>query len=202
MLAVSDTGTGMTEEVKAHIFEPFFTTKERGSGTGLGLATTYGAVQQAGGSIEVYSEVGIGTTFKIYLPRVEEEAANPVNDDRPAVLPGGTETVLVVEDEDIVRNLCVQILERLGYKVLQARNGTEAIAVAQGYGERIDLLLTDVVMPGMNGARTGDAAGPAPPGDEGSVHVRVHGRRDRRITGCWTRACRSSGSRTPPMRCS
>ena len=151
MLAVSDTGQGMSDEVKANIFEPFFTTKERGSGTGLGLATTYGAVHQAGGSIEVYSEVGIGTTFKIYLPRVEEEAAKPGIDDRPTDIPGGTETVLIVEDEDILRNLCVQILEQLGYRVLQARNGAEAIAEAQGYGDRIDLLLTDVVMPGMNG---------------------------------------------------
>ncbi|HSQ15314.1 MAG TPA: ATP-binding protein, partial [Candidatus Binatia bacterium] len=152
MLAVSDTGQGMGEEVKAHIFEPFFTTKEKGSGTGLGLATTYGAVHQAGGTIEVYSEVGIGTTFKVYLPRVEEEAANPVEADRPAALPGGTETVLIVEDEGILRSLCVQILERLGYRVLQARNGAEAIAEARGYGDRIDLLLTDVVMPGMNGS--------------------------------------------------
>ena len=151
MLSVSDTGKGMSEEVKAHIFEPFFTTKAKGSGTGLGLATTYGAVKQAGGSIEVYSEVGIGTTIKIYLPRVEEQAVKPVIDDRPTDLPGGTETVLLVEDEDIVRNLCVQILERLGYRVLQARNGTEAIAEVRGYGDRIDLLLTDVVMPGMNG---------------------------------------------------
>ena len=153
MLAVSDTGAGMSEEVKAHLFEPFFTTKEKGSGTGLGLATTYGAVHQAGGSIEVYSEVGIGTTFKIYLPRVDEQVINPENDDRPTDLPGGTETVLIVEDEGLLRNLCVQILEQLGYRVLQARNGTEAIAEVQGgYGDRIDLLLTDVVMPGMNGS--------------------------------------------------
>jgi len=152
MLAVSDTGAGMSEEVKAHIFEPFFTTKEKGCGTGLGLATTYGSVHQAGGSIEVYSEVGIGTTFKIYLPRVEEQVIIPVNDDLPTDLPGGTETVLIVEDEDILRNLCVRILEHLGYKVLQARNGTEAIVEVQGYGDRIDLLLTDVVMPGMNGS--------------------------------------------------
>jgi PAS domain S-box-containing protein len=152
MLSVSDTGTGMNEEVKAHIFEPFFTTKERGSGTGLGLAMAYGAVHQAGGSIAVYSEVGIGTTFKIYLPRVEEEVAKPVTDDRPQDMRGGSETVLLVEDEDIVRNLCVRILEHLGYKVLQARNGAEAIVLAQGYGDRIDLLLTDVVMPGMSGA--------------------------------------------------
>jgi CheY-like chemotaxis protein len=142
----------MIEEIKPHIFEPFFTTKEQGSGTGLGLATTYGAVHQAGGTIEVYSEVGIGTTFKVYLPRVEKAAARPVDDDRPATLPGGTETVLIVEDEGILRNLCVQILERLGYRVLQARDGTEAIAEARRYGDRIDMLLTDVVMPGMNGA--------------------------------------------------
>ncbi|HEX7574456.1 MAG TPA: response regulator, partial [Bacteroidota bacterium] len=137
---------------KVHIFEPFFTTKEKGSGTGLGLATTYGAVHQAGGSIEVSSEVGIGTSFKIYLPRVEEEVVNPVKDDRPTEQPGGTETVLIVEDEGILRNLCVQILEQLGYRVLQARNGNEAIAEVQGFADRIDLLLTDVVMPGMNGS--------------------------------------------------
>ena len=118
MLAVSDTGMGMSEEVKAHIFEPFFTTKENGKGTGLGLATTYGVVKRAGGSIEVYSEVGIGTTFKIYLPRVEEEAVKPLKSVLSRDLPGGTETVLLVEDEDSVRDLCVQILVRLGYKVL------------------------------------------------------------------------------------
>jgi two-component system, cell cycle sensor histidine kinase and response regulator CckA len=142
----------MSDEVKAHIFEPFFTTKERGSGTGLGLAMTYGAVHQAGGSIEVYSELGTGTTFKIYLPRVEEEAGKPADDGMPADLPGGAETVLVVEDEEVVRNVCVRILERLGYRVLQASNGADAIVLAHGYGDRIDLLLTDVVMPGMNGS--------------------------------------------------
>jgi len=151
MLSVSDTGKGMSEEVKAHIYEPFFTTKERGSGTGLGLATTYGAVKQAGGSIEVYSEVGIGTTFKIYFPRIEEETVKPLKDDRPSGLQGGTETVLVVEDEDTLRTLCERILGGLGYQVMPARNGAEAIALAQGFGDRIDLLLTDVVMPGMNG---------------------------------------------------
>ena len=151
MLAISDTGQGMSDEVKEHVFEPFFTTKERGRGTGLGLATTYGAVKQSGGSIEVSSEVGIGTTIKIYLPRVEEDASPPVKDGRPQDMRGGSESVLLVEDEDAVRNLGVQILERLGYRVLQARNGAEAIALAQGYGDRIDLLLTDVVMPGMSG---------------------------------------------------
>ena len=151
MLAISDTGQGMSDEVKEHIFEPFFTTKERGSGTGLGLATTYGAVKQAGGSIEVSSQVGIGTTFRIYLPRVEEEAEKPASDILPTDLPGGTETVLLVEDEDTVRNLCARILRDLGYKVVEARNGGEAVAATMGSEERIDLLLTDVVMPGMSG---------------------------------------------------
>ena len=151
-LAVSDTGQGMSEEVKAHVFEPFFTTKEQGKGTGLGLAMTYGAVKQAGGSVEVYSEVGIGTTIRIYLPRIDEEVVKPEKVARLTDLPDGTETILLVEDEESVRDLCVRILEGIGYKVLQAPNGTEAIATAKGYIERIDLLLTDVVMPGMNGA--------------------------------------------------
>lgn len=152
MVAVSDTGHGMSEEVKAHIFEPFFTTKAKGSGTGLGLATTYGAVKQAGGSIEVYSEVGMGTTFKIYLPRVEGEASKLVRDDQPQKILGGTETVLLVEDEDIVRDMCVRVLDEFGYRVLQASNGKEAIVLSKGHGGRIDLLITDVVMPGMNGS--------------------------------------------------
>jgi PAS domain S-box-containing protein len=152
MVAVSDTGKGMSEEVKAHIFEPFFTTKKRGSGTGLGLATTYGAVHQAGGSIEVYSEVGIGTTLRIYFPRIEEEAVKPEKVDRLTDLPGGTETVLVVEDEDTLRTLCERILGDLGYQVMPARNGAEAIALAHAFADRIDLLLADVVMPGMSGS--------------------------------------------------
>ncbi|MBF8258250.1 MAG: PAS/PAC sensor hybrid histidine kinase [Actinobacteria bacterium] len=151
VVAVSDTGHGMSEEVKEHIFEPFFTTKAKGSGTGFGLATTYGAVKQAGGSIEVYSEVGMGTTFKIYLPRIEGETSKLERDDRPKKLLGGTETVLLVEDENIVRELAVRVLDELGYRVLQAGNGDTAIALAMKYGERIDLLLTDVVMPGMSG---------------------------------------------------
>jgi CheY-like chemotaxis protein len=151
MLAVSDTGHGMTEEVRKQIFEPFFTTKPKGTGLGLGLATIYGVVKQSNGSIEVYSEVGKGTTFKIYLPRVEGEAAKPREPDLPMELPTSSETVLLVEDEEILRNLCVRILERLGYRVMQASNGDEAIALATGYVERIDLLVTDVVMPGMHG---------------------------------------------------
>ncbi|RJP17936.1 MAG: PAS domain S-box protein [Deltaproteobacteria bacterium] len=152
MLAVSDTGVGMSEEVKAHLFEPFFTTKERGCGTGLGLATTYGVVRQSGGSIEVHSEVGTGTIFRIYLPRVEEEIVAPSKINRPEYLPRGTETVLIVEDDDTVRKLCVRILGDLGYQVMQARTGAEAVAAAVKRGDRIDLLLTDVVMPGMSGS--------------------------------------------------
>jgi PAS domain S-box-containing protein len=156
MVAVSDTGHGMSEEVKAHIFEPFFTTKAKGGGTGLGLATTYGVVKQAEGSIEVYSEMGMGTTFKIYLPRIEEAASKSARDDRPPERPGGAETVLIVEDETIVRDLCARVLDESGYCVLQAGNGDEAIALATGYRERIDLLLTDVVMPGMSGRELAD----------------------------------------------
>ncbi|MHB1024184.1 MAG: response regulator [Desulfobacteria bacterium] len=109
-------------------------------------------MKQSGGSIVVCSEVGIGTTVKIYLPRVEEETVRPVKDDRPTDLPGGTETVLVVEDEDTLRTLRERILGDLGYQVVPAPGGAEAIALAQRYGDRIDLLLTDVVMPGMSGA--------------------------------------------------
>ena len=151
MVAVSDTGHGMSEDVKAHVFEPFFTTKAKGSGTGLGLATAYGAVKQSGGSIEVYSEVAIGTTFRIYFPLVEGEASKPARDDPPREATGGAETLLLVEDEEIVRDMCARVLDGLGYKVLQAGNGDGAITLATEYGERIDLLLTDVVMPGMSG---------------------------------------------------
>ncbi len=164
MVAVSDTGHGMSEEVKTHIFEPFFTTKVVGSGTGLGLATAYGAVKQAGGSIEVYSEVGSGTTFRIYLPRVEEEASKLVREVLPRQLQGGAETVLLVEDENIVRDMCARALDELGYKVLQASNGEDAIALSQGYGGRIDLLMTDVVMPGMNGGELAKQLIPHRPG--------------------------------------
>jgi PAS domain S-box-containing protein len=151
MLAVSDTGHGMREEIKRQIFEPFFTTKPKGTGTGLGLATIYGVVKQAKGSIEVYSEIGKGTTFRIYVPRVDDKTAGPPESSPPMELLGGSETVLLVEDEEVVRNLGVRILAGLGYRVMRAGNGDEAIALAGEHGERIDLLLTDVVMPGMSG---------------------------------------------------
>jgi CheY-like chemotaxis protein len=150
MLAVSDTGTGMSEETKAHLFEPFFTTKEKGKGTGLGLATVYGIVKQSGGFIWVYSELGHGSTFKIYLPRVDEAPeSNQVAATLPAV--GGTETVLLAEDEAAVRAVARQSLVRYGYTVLEAPNAEAALELAKRYSGRIHLLLTDVVMPGMSG---------------------------------------------------
>ncbi len=151
MLAVSDTGTGMSDEVKSHLFEPFFTTKPKERGTGLGLATIYGAVKQAGGSVEVYSEEGEGTTFKIYLPLVAQKAER-LQAAAPAIdMPGGTETVLIVEDEKSVRDMAIRILKRLGYNVLQAPDGGQAFMLAEKYTDKIDLLVTDVIMPGMNG---------------------------------------------------
>jgi two-component system, cell cycle sensor histidine kinase and response regulator CckA len=149
MLAATDTGTGMTPEVKARLFEPFFTTKPKGSGTGLGLATVYGIVKQSGGWIWVYSELGSGTTFKIYLPRTDEAIPQP----RPALKTDthGRETILVVEDQLEVRTIAIAALQRLGYTVLSAVNGEEGLSIASGFLGRIDLLLTDVVMPGMNG---------------------------------------------------
>jgi signal transduction histidine kinase/DNA-binding response OmpR family regulator len=152
MLSVTDSGIGMTEEVKAHLFEPFFTTKEKGKGTGLGLATCYGIIEQSGGRIEVDSTVGEGTTFRIYLPATTEAC-----DSLPAVaedhrLPCGTETLLLAEDEPAVRSMIAIILQQQGYTVLQASNGDEALKIAEEHHKTgIDLLLTDVVMPQMGG---------------------------------------------------
>jgi PAS domain S-box-containing protein len=151
MLAVSDNGIGMSAETVSHMFEPFFTTKPRGKGTGLGLATTYGIVKQSGGSIWVYSELGQGTTFKVYLPRASHaEAALP---SAPAVAKGtrGSETILVAEDQDEVRTLTRTILSMHGYTVLEATTGEEALAIVREHREPIHLLFTDVIMPGMSG---------------------------------------------------
>jgi hypothetical protein len=151
MIAVSDDGCGMDAETKRRVFEPFFTTKERGKGTGLGLATVYGIVKQAGGDIWVYSELDRGTTFKLYFPKVEE-AATDFRDEGVAA-PHGAETILVVEDEQGVRELTTKILRRLGYDVLAAAGGAEALEIAQAHAGDIALAVTDVVMPNMSGAR-------------------------------------------------
>jgi PAS domain S-box-containing protein len=156
-LAVSDTGCGMNETIRNRIFEPFFTTKERGRGTGLGLSTVYGIIKQSGGYIEVYSEEGLGTTFKIYLPAVTSSqeayipAQVPVYGAGTAKLQDRQATVLVVEDEEGVRNLGARVLEQSGYRVLVAGSGVEALSIAKQNNGRIDLLLTDVVMPKLSG---------------------------------------------------
>jgi PAS domain S-box-containing protein len=150
MLSVSDSGCGMDRQTLSRVFEPFFTTKEKGKGTGLGLSTVFGIVQQSGGTIWVYSEVGMGTSFKVYLPRVDADASavEPV----PAeTVPRGSETVLLVEDEDPVRDVARSILERCGYDVLVAHDGAEGLRVSAAYAGPIHLLLTDIVMPGMSG---------------------------------------------------
>jgi PAS domain S-box-containing protein len=154
MMAVTDTGQGISPEHQAHIFEPFFTTKVEGKGTGLGLATVYGIVKQNRGFIWVYSEPGLGTTFKIYLPRAQKGA-------KPAFLAGkpieesppGSETILLVEDEAAVRRSTREFLTLCGYKMLEAKNGEDALRVAQGYSGKIHLMVTDVVMPHMGGAK-------------------------------------------------
>jgi CheY-like chemotaxis protein len=150
MLAVSDTGVGMDKQTLARIFEPFFTTKEKGKGTGLGLSTAFGIVKQSAGSIWVYSEPGNGATFKVYLPATQD-APDSLPVPAPALAVRGSETVLLVEDEDQVRALAAGILRRYGYRVLEAPTAREAIALAGTQPGRLDLLLTDVVMPEMGG---------------------------------------------------
>ncbi len=154
MLAVTDTGTGMTPEVKERVFEPFFTTKPKGAGTGLGLATVYGLVRQAGGWIWVYSEVGHGAAFKIYLPANDAPVAVPAVTSRTWLR--GTETILLVEDQLEVSKLAERALRRYGYHVIAAANGNEAIAASKDFAGAIDLLVTDVVMPGLSGPEAAD----------------------------------------------
>jgi CheY-like chemotaxis protein len=148
MVAVSDTGCGMTEEVKARVFEPFFTTKGEGKGTGLGLATVFGIVKQSGGHVEVYSEVGIGTTFKIFLPRVD--APDTLGSVEPVRVHGGAERVLLVEDQADVRKIALIALQTYGYAVTAAVDGADALRAVDDQPSP-DLLLTVVVMPGMSG---------------------------------------------------
>jgi PAS domain S-box-containing protein len=152
LLAVKDTGAGMDDQTRGRLFEPFFTTKEEGKGTGLGLATVYGIIKQSGGYIRVDSEPGEGSTFQIYLPRVADPAGAEFGVLEGPALPG-SETILLAEDEDAVRSFARRVLERSGYTVLEARSGEEALLMAEQHGGSIHLLLTDVVMPGMNGPK-------------------------------------------------
>ncbi|MBI4504778.1 MAG: PAS domain-containing protein [Chloroflexi bacterium] len=164
LLVVSDTGTGMTPEIQAHVFEPFFTTKERGRGTGLGLATVYGVVDRSGGTIGVYSEPGLGTTFKICLPRVAGDAGAEVAAAPAPSVEDGTETVLLVEDDTQVRDLVRRVLVAHGYTVLEVREGAAALAIAEQHDGPIDLLLTDVVLPGMSGRALAEGLAARRPG--------------------------------------
>jgi CheY-like chemotaxis protein len=150
-LAVGDTGSGMDEYTRSHLFEPFFTTKEKAKGTGLGLSTVYGIVKQAGGHIWVRSEPGAGTTFHICLPRVEGEVPSAEVSPPPAADLRGSETLLVVEDQAEVRHLAMEVLESYGYKVLGAASGPDALQLCDIYTGPIQLMVTDVVMPGMTG---------------------------------------------------
>ena len=176
MLAVSDTGHGMDAKTMSRIFEPFFTTKEEGKGTGLGLATVYGIVRQSGGAVNVYSEPGQGTTFKVYLPRVEADVEKAARVARAAP-PDGTETILLVEDADALRLLVRELLENAGYTVLDAETPAKALSLVQSTSGPIHLVLTDMVMPGMSGLELARRVGALRPDVASGLHVGLPGPR-------------------------
>jgi CheY-like chemotaxis protein len=153
MLAVSDTGIGMNKEIESHLFEPFFTTKDHGKGTGLGLSTVYGIIKQSNGHIGVYSEPGKGSTFKVYLPRSDDSPEHRKLGEKPTGNLKGSETILLTEDEDMLRELAKRVLIRNGYTVLEASHGAEAIKISEQHPDTIHMLITDVVMPGGIGGR-------------------------------------------------
>src|SRR5262249_40028938 len=150
-ISVNDTGTGMDQETQSHLFEPFFTTKPKGSGTGLGLSTVYNIVKQSGGYIWAYSEIGVGSTFSVFLPRVEEQAPSAESAPAARQKKAPTETVLVVDDEAAVRMVAKRFLELRGYRVLEAGGGPEALRVSRDHSGLIHIMVTDVVMPKMSG---------------------------------------------------
>jgi len=163
-IAVSDTGAGMSRDIQDRAFEPFFTTKEPGQGTGLGLSQVYGFVKQSGGHVKIYSELGEGTTIKIYLPRAHAPASAVADNEAPVLGSRGSETILVVEDEAEVRSYLLETLSDLDYQVHAASDGAAALALFESGALRVDLLLTDVVMPGMNGRQLADELRERQPG--------------------------------------
>jgi CheY-like chemotaxis protein len=181
LMSVTDTGIGMEKDVLDHVFEPFYTTKSVGKGTGLGLATVYGIVKQHDGFINVYSEPGRGTTFKVYLP-VTERRVSEVGPKIEGPVTGGSETILLAEDDEAVRRLARKILERAGYTVIEAKDGEEAVARFREHADRVELLLLDVVMPGLGGQDVMERAAEIRPGvpvvfasgySENAVHTNV-----------------------------
>ena len=178
MLTIPDTGIGILPEVMKQVFEPFFTIKKRGEGTGLGLSTMFGVVKQSGGNIWVYSEPGKGTTFKIYLPRVDTPLDEGVAKGAKRDFPGGGESILVVEDEETVRKLTVRLLTHQGYKVLEARHWEDAVALCEGMKEPIHLILTDVVKPEVNGPQLMERLKTGAPGLQSALHVGLYRQHD------------------------
>jgi PAS domain S-box-containing protein len=164
VLRVADTGHGMDAETLSRVYEPFFTTKEVGKGTGLGLSTVYGIVRQAGGTVECESAPGMGTTFQIALPRVPSEEIRPARGETRAAVPGGAETVLLIEDDDAVRALAARILRHQGYTVIEARHGLDALQIADAYPDRIDIAVTDMVMPALSGREVAERLAERRPG--------------------------------------